>query len=67
MKTTVRTPTLRICVEPNRLGHMNLNIQTREGQLLVGAVLTQEEAGALIFGMEQAAEALELAEQRLAA
>jgi hypothetical protein len=46
---------------------MNLNIQTREGQLLVGAVLTQEEAGALIFGMEQAAEALELAEQRVVA
>lgn len=67
MKTTVRTPTLRISIEPNKVGDVNLNIHTSGGVLVVGAVLTQDEAGAIMFGLEQAAMAAEVAQDRMAA
>lgn len=67
MKTTVRTQLLRIIVEPNKVGGINLELQNNKGVLMFGAVLTQEEAGALIFGIEQAAMAADIAEQRAAA
>ena len=59
MKTTIKlTPYKRITVEPNRAGHINLEIICS----LVGGVttselhvLTQDQAGVICFALEQAA------------
>ncbi len=65
MNTTVRTNTKRIQVLPDPItGAVEINIFTREGQHMAGASLTQDEVGALLFGIEQAAEAAGIAADR---
>jgi hypothetical protein len=68
MNTTVRTSTKRIQVLPNAsAGNVEINIFNREGEHLAGATLTPDEVGALLFGIECAAEAAGIAQDRAAA
>lgn len=68
MKTTIKTGTRQIVVEPSK---------TRRGSLMIlvlpdpvsaffgmAVILTQDQAGALIFALEQAAEAAQMAQKR---
>ena len=65
MNTTVRTSTKRIQVLHDAVtGTVEINIFNREGQHMAGASLTQDEVGALLFGIEQAAEAAGIAADR---
>ena len=73
MKTTVCTRDRKLVVQPSVFGGLiELKMQGINGRLIgdvlsVGAVLTPDEAGALIFGLEQALEANQIAVQRVAA
>jgi hypothetical protein len=62
MNTTVRTQTKRIQVlNSTPWGTVDINIFNREGEFLAGATLTPDEVGALLFGIEQAAKAAQVA------
>lgn len=65
MITTVRTATKRIQVSPNPTGYVDLSIYSREGQYLSGLTLSPDEVGALLFGIEQAADAAGIAKERV--
>lgn len=64
MNTTVRTATKRIQVLPDPAGKVELNIFNRSGEFMAGASLTPDEVGALLFGIECAAEAAGIAQDR---
>lgn len=62
MKTTIAiTKEKRLHVYPNKVGGITLETG-RDNEPLF---LTLDQAGALIFGLEQAAEALEISQHRL--
>lgn len=61
MKTTIAiTKHDRIAVYPNKVGGVTLETGIHNQPVL----LTLDQVGALIFGLEQAAEALEISQQR---
>jgi hypothetical protein len=68
MKTTIKAPDGDVIVEPmpGTDGTVQLTIRTRAGSDFATIDLTQDRAGALIFGMEQAAEAARIAQERQA-
>lgn len=66
MKTTVCTSTRRLTIQP-KVGCLMLTLVDRENATIINTLLTPDEAGALIFGMEQALEVHEVAAQRVAA
>lgn len=68
MKTTVKTASARFEVKPSLVGGcIEINVYMQDGRGITGNVLTADQAGALIFGMEQALETHEVAAQRMAA
>ena len=74
MKTTIKTGSRQIVVEPSKTSRGSLLIQVMPGQHAVdltaigmAVTLTQDQAGALIFALEQAAEAAQMADRRVAA
>jgi hypothetical protein len=67
MKTTVKTHNKKIVVQPSLVaGFIELNLLGDFGYL-TGTTLTPDQAGALIFGLEQALEAQDVAMQRVPA
>ena len=61
MKTTIAiTKEKRLHVYPNKVGGITLETGLDNEPLF----LTLDQAGALIFGLEQAAEAIEISQQR---
>ena len=64
MKTTIAiTKDHRLAVYPNKVGGVTLETGIHNEPVL----LTLDQVGALIFGLEQAAEALEIAQDRATA
>jgi len=71
MKTTIRAHTKDVIVKPSPVaGMIELHLQSKNdpahGQHVAAVVLTPDQAGALIFGLEQALEANEVAAGRVA-
>lgn len=67
MKTTIKTGTRTITVQPSKLNPGSVCIELVPNPLNdigMSATLTQDQIGALIFGLEQAAEAAEISQQR---
>lgn len=61
MKTTIAiTKEKRVTVYPNKVGGITLETGLHNEPMF----LTLDQVGALIFGLEQAAEALEISQQR---
>ncbi len=70
MKSTIKTGTRAITVQPSKLYPGQVVIEIDEGRAVglgMSAMLTQDQAGALIFALEQAAEAAQIAQEREAA
>lgn len=74
MKTTIKTGSRQIVVEPSKTSRGSLMIQVLPGihaidltAVGMAVTLTQDQAGALIFALEQAAEAAQMADRRVAA
>lgn len=70
MKTTIKTGSRQIVVEPSKTSRGSLLIQVLPDPLIeigMAITLTQDQAGALIFALEQAAEAAQMADRRVAA
>lgn len=70
MKTTIKTGSRQIVVEPSKTSRGSLMIQVLPDPFLeigMAVILTQDQAGALIFALEQAAEAAQMADPRVAA
>lgn len=64
MKTTIAiTKEKRLAVYPNKVGGITLETGPHNEPIF----LTLDQAGALIFGLEQAAETLEIAQDRATA
>lgn len=70
MKTTIKTGSRQIIVQPCKTSRGSLLIQVLPDPLIeigMAITLTQDQAGALIFALEQAAEVAEMADRRVAA
>lgn len=71
MKSTIKTGSRQIIVEPSRTSPGSLLIQFFPVPVWqdsgTAVTLTQDQAGALIFALEQAAEAAQMAQSRVAA
>ncbi len=74
MKTTIKTGSREIIVEPSKTSRGSLMVQVLPGLHAVdfnasgiAVTLSQDQAGALIFALEQAAEAAQMADRRVAA
>lgn len=68
MKSTIKTGTRAITVQPSKLTPGSVCIELVPNPLNdlgMSATLTQDQIGALIFGLEQAAEAAEISQHRL--
>lgn len=67
MKTTVCTPSHRVSVEPCPEGGVRLIVQTRQGLILAVPVMDLAQVGALLFGLETAADQVEQRQMAVAA
>lgn len=67
MKTTVCTQSHRISVEPCPDGGVRLIVQTRSGLILAVPVMDLAQVGALLFGIETAADQAEQRQMAVAA
>ena len=67
MKTTVCTQSHRISVEPCPDGGVRLIVQTRNGLILAVPVMDLAQVGALLFGIETAADQAEQRQMAVAA
>lgn len=71
MKTTIKTGTRQIIVQPSKTARGSIGVivepSALDAVLGVCITLTQDQAGALIFALEQAAEAAQMADRRVAA
>lgn len=64
MKTTIAiTKEKRVSVYPNKIGGVTMDTGMHNEPMF----LTMDQVGALIFGLEQAAEAVEIAQERATA
>lgn len=67
MKTTVCTQSHRVSVEPCPEGGVRLIVQTRQGLILAVPVMDLDQVGALLFGLETAADQVERRQLQVAA
>lgn len=74
MKTTIKTGSRQIIVQPCKTSRGSLLVQVLPGAHAIdfnaigmAITLTQDQAGALIFALEQAAEVAEMTDRRVAA
>ncbi len=67
MKTTVCTQSHRVSVEPCPDGGVRLIVKTRDGLFLAVPVLDLAQVGALLFGLETAADQAEARQIAVAA
>ncbi len=67
MKTTVCTQSHRVSVEPCPDGGVRLIVQTRQGLILAVPVMDLDQVGALLFGLETAADQVERRQLQVAA
>jgi hypothetical protein len=72
MKSTIKlTPSKAVCVQPCKQGGVVLEITNKNALHVLATIttihLTQDQCGALLFAIEQAAEAADMMQMRAAA